>query len=172
MQITGLHHVTSIASDPQRNIDFYTKVLGLRLVKVTINFDAPEVYHLYYGDATAQPGSILTFFPFPNGRRTQHGIGQTYATAFAVPTTSLDFWREHLAQHQLAVTESERFGETVLSFADHDSTQLELIAHSGADAIQDNVWDNGVVPPAHAIRGFHGVTLWEARQDPTALLLT
>lgn len=168
MQISGLHHVTSMASDPQANIDFYTQILGLRLVKVTVNFDAPEVYHLYYGDATATPGSILTFFPFPTAPRFRPGVGQTNATAFAVPSTSSDFWRKHLAANTIAFSESERFGETVLSFTDHDGTVLELVAHTRAD----NMTDNATVPAEHAIRGFHSVTLWHSAQDPTAHLLT
>lgn len=172
MQISGLHHVTSMASDPQANIDFYTQILGLRLVKVTVNFDAPEVYHLYYGDATATPGSILTFFPFLTAPRFRAGVGQTNATAFAVPSTSLDFWRKHLVAKTIKFTESERFGETVLSFTDHDSTVLELVAHTRADTMTDNVMDMPTVPAEHAIRGFHSVTLWHSDQDPTARLLT
>lgn len=172
MQISGLHHVTSIAGDPQKNLDFYTGIMGLRLVKVTVNFDAPEVYHFYYGDATARPGTILTFFPWPGARPARQGIGQTFATAFAVPTGSLEFWKDHLIQNGISYTESERFGEKVLSFEDHDSTQLEVIEHTGIDASQDDVWDNGIVPVDAAIRGFHGVTLWEASQEPTSILLT
>ena len=172
MQISGLHHVTSIASDPQANIDFYTQVLGLRLVKVTVNFDAPDVYHLYYGDATASPGSILTFFPFPGASRFRPGVGQTHATAFAVPTTSLDFWRKHLSAHEIKFTKSERFGETVLSLTDHDSTVLELVAHERANDMTDNVMDMPTVPAEHAIRGFHSVTLWHGNPDPTAHLLS
>jgi glyoxalase family protein len=172
MQISGLHHVTSIASDPQRNLDFYTQVLGLRLVKVTVNFDAPEVYHFYYGDATARPGSILTFFPWPGSFPARQGIGQTYATAFAVPTHSLDFWRQHLASFDISFHESTRFGETVLSFVDHDTTQLELVAHVGADNYAWPAWETPTIPAQHAIRGFHGVTLWEASQEPTSILLT
>ena len=172
MQISGLHHVTSMASDPQANIDFYTQVLGLRLVKVTVNFDAPDVYHLYYGDATATPGSILTFFPFPGARHFRPGVGQTNATAFVIPTTSLVFWRKHLNSHNIQFTESERFGETVLAFTDHDSTVLELIAHEHAAKMTENIMDMPTVPAEHAIRGFHSVTLWQSNQDPTAHLLT
>jgi glyoxalase family protein len=172
MQISGLHHVTAIAGDPQKNLDFYTGVMGLRLVKVTVNFDAPEVYHFYFGDATARPGSILTFFPFVGARPARQGIGQTFATAFAVPTRSQEFWIEHLTLQGISYTESERFGEKVLSFEDYDGTQLEIIEHKGADAIGDDIWDNGVIPSEAAIRGFHGVTIWEASQEPTSNLLT
>lgn len=172
MKISGLHHVTSIASDPQQNLDFYTTTMGLRLVKVTVNFDAPEVYHFYYGDATARPGTILTFFPWAGARPARQGIGQTFATAFAVPTGSLDFWKEHLTGSGISFTESERFGERVLSFEDHDTTQLEVIACKDADTGQNDSWDNGNIPVDAAIRGFHSVTLWEASQEPTSILLT
>lgn len=171
MYINGLHHVTTIASDPQANIDFYTGVMGLRLVKVTVNFDAPEVYHLYYGDGSANPGSILTFFPWPGSQPFREGLGQTNATAFAVPTTSIDFWKTHLASKDIHFTESERFGEQVLSFADHDTTKLEIIGTERANDLQNTDWISPTVPNEHAIQGFHGVTLWEASQEPTATLL-
>lgn len=172
MQMSGLHHVTSIASDPQANIDFYTHIMGLRLVKVTVNFDAPDVYHLYYGDATATPGSILTFFPFPGARRFRPGVGQANATAFAIPQNSVDFWRKHLTENQINFTETVRFGDRVLSFADHDSTVLELVADKRAVNWTENVMDMPTVPAEHAIRGFHSVTLWHSNIEPTEHLLT
>ena len=110
--ITGIHHVTAIAGDPQRNLDFYTGTLGLRLVKLTVNFDDPATYHFYFGDEAGAPGTILTFFPWPKARRGSQGTGQVSATSFAVPRASLDFWRARLAGvHLPAEDAGERFGD-------------------------------------------------------------
>ncbi len=116
--ILGIHHITAIASDPQQNIDFYTGVLGLRLVKVTVNFDDPEAYHFYYGDGHGRPGTILTFFTWPGARRGRQGNGQVTAASFAVHRGALPFWKARLAEH--AITSEgipERFGQPVLSFS-------------------------------------------------------
>ena len=114
--IAGLHHVTAIASDPQRNLDFYTEVLGLRFVKRTINFDDPGTYHLYFGDDVGSPGTILTFFPWPHATRGSLGLGETSATAFSVPLTSLEFWEKRLLGAGIPVERTEqRFEEAVLS---------------------------------------------------------
>src|SRR4051812_50144820 len=110
MKITGLHHVTAIASDPQRNLDFYTGVLGLRLVKRTVNFDDPGSYHLYYGDHTGSPGSILTFFPWAGAHRGSRGTGEVEATAFAVPAGAAGHWLERLREHGRTASTSPRFG--------------------------------------------------------------
>lgn len=155
---SGLHHVTAIAGDPAENVRFYTDVLGLRLVKRTVNFDDPSTYHLYYGDEVGSPGTILTFFPFVDGRSGRVGRGQTSATAFAVPEGSLAYWRERLAERGVDVDDPvDRFGERVLPFRDGDGQPLELVAGRTGGTIEP--WADGPVPTEHAVRGFHGVTL-------------
>src|SRR5881398_3325953 len=120
-KVLGLHHITAIAGDAQRNYDFYSKVLGLRLVKKTVNFDDPGTYHFYYGDETGSPGTILTFFPWPGAMRGRRGTGQATAVAFSVPQGSLDFWRERFVAAGMKVEElQERFGDQVLTTYDPD----------------------------------------------------
>jgi glyoxalase family protein len=169
-QLPGIHHVTAIASDPQRNIDFYTAILGLRLVKVTVNFDDPGTYHFYYGDENGSPGTILTFFPWPGARRGTIGTGQTAATAFSIPGGSMGYWLERLKGHNILMgSPTKRFDEEALVFFDPDGLALELVAHSGASTVPG--WEAGPVPAEHAVRGFHSVTLWEARLESTAAVL-
>ncbi len=170
LPISGLHHVTAIARDPQVNVDFYTGVLGLRLVKRTVNFDDPGTYHFYYGDGAGTPGTLLTFFPWPLAKRGSQGAGQATATAFSVPAASLGWWRERLARHHVAFEEPvRRLDEEVISLLDRDGLELELVAHEGAE--QRAPWDGGPVPPEQAIRGFHGVTLTEWNPRVSAGLL-
>ncbi len=170
LTITGIHHVTAIASDPQRNLDFYTEALGLRLVKLTVNFDDPGTYHFYFGNNEGSPGSILTFFPWPGIRRGSVGNGQVSATAFAVPAESLDFWRTRLRDSGTPVEEAgERFGEPVLRCADPDGMPFELIG--SADASPERAWPGGSVPLEHAIGGFHSATLSEEGYEKTSSLL-
>src|SRR5581483_2028998 len=134
--IAGLHHVTAIAGDPQRNVDFYTGVLGLRLVKQTVNFDSPETYHLYYGDDLGRPGTILTFFPFAGVPRGRRGTGQTTSVAFTVPTGALEYWAERLAGQGVTLGKPvRRLDEEALSFADPDGLTLELVARPEAAAL-------------------------------------
>ena len=169
-KILGIHHVTAIASDPQRNVDFYAGTLGLRMVKVTVNFDDPETYHFYYGDETGRPGTILTFFPWPGSLRGRRGTGQTTAVAFSVPQGSLDFWADRLTKAGVKVDKpQERLGDTVLTAYDPDGLLIELIAHEGAEARPG--WSGGSVPMQYAVRGFHGVTLSEGDPMATALLM-
>jgi catechol 2,3-dioxygenase-like lactoylglutathione lyase family enzyme len=168
--VPGLHHVTAIAGDPQRNIDFYAGLLGLRLVKVTINYDDPGTYHFYYGDGLGRPGTIITFFPWAGGSSGRKGVGQATATAFAVPTGSLGYWQERLKQKGVKVETGERFGEEILSFADGDGLALELIANAGVYA--GTGWNGSDVPTEYALRGFHSVTLSEAKAERTARFLT
>lgn len=171
MEIHGIHHVTAIASDPQQNLDFYTAVLGLRLVKLTVNFDDPATYHFYYGDELGHPGTILTFFPWPGARRGRPGNGQVAVVSFAVPEGSLGYWQGRLQQKGVMVGElSKRFEEEALVFLDPDGLQLELVAHPAAQA--QAAWADGPVPAEHALRGFYSVTLWEESLDRTAKLLT
>lgn len=157
--IQGLHHITAVAADPQRNVDFYQQVLGQRLVKTTVNFDDPGTYHLYYGDRSGSPGTILTFFPWAHVRRGVPGNGEAAAVGYAIPRTSVDYWRVRLADHGVVVGEVQtRFGETVIPFQDPDGMALELVA---GDRLPDfDHWTDGPVPETHALRGFHSVTLW------------
>ncbi|GGO23252.1 VOC family protein [Deinococcus humi] len=155
--VQGLHHVTVMASDPQRNIDFYTRVLGQRMVKVTVNFDDPGTYHLYYGDRTGQPGTIMTHFPWPDARRGVRGNGEVVATAYSAPTASYDFWLGRLTGLGLEVRGSQRFGHKVLTVDDPDGTWVELVFEDGAP-VED--WPGSPVPHEHALRGFHSVTGW------------
>ena len=168
--INGLHHVTTLASDTQRNVDYYTNILGLRLVKKTINFDAPDVYHLYYGNETGSPGTILTFFPYGNLPRGQKGVGQLTYTAFSAPTASLSFWMDRLHEKSIPYAGPyKRFSETYVRFEDFDGTGIELVF---SDEDQRPGWDNGRIPAEFAIRGFHTVTLNESNPDRTIKLLT
>ncbi len=156
---SGIHHVTAVSGRIDRTLDFYGGMLGLRLVKRTVNYDDPETYHLYFGDQIGRPGTILTFFPWPDGVRGRVGVGQAAVTAFLIPESSLSFWLERLLAAGVPYQgPMRRFGEQVLSFADPDGLQLELVA-SGA-AAQLPAWSGGPVPTEHAVRGFHGVTLW------------
>ena len=167
----GIHHVTAIAGDAQRNLDFYTRLLGLRLVKRTVNFDDPGTYHLYYGDEEGRPGTIMTFFPWQGAQRGSLGAGQTSTTAFSVPEGSLGFWERRLQAAGLPVEAPKaRFDEEVLAFADPDGLRLELVAHSGSADIPP--WEDGPVAAAHAIRSFHGVTILERSLEATAEVLT
>src|SRR5580698_8294809 len=126
--IVGLHHVTAIASDPQRNLDFYTGVLGLRFVKKTVNFDDPGTYHFYFGDDAGTPGTILTFFPLPRATRGTLGAGEVSHTAFSIPAASIGYWEQRLESKNVAVESKEqRMGETVLTFSDLDGMKIELV---------------------------------------------
>ncbi len=167
--IAGLHHVTAIASNPQRNLDFYTEVLGLRFVKKTVNFDDPGTYHFYFGDDTGAPGTILTFFPWPHAKKGTVGVGEVLATAFSIPTGSFAYWTGRLRSLNLTYNESTRFGAQVIGLADPDGMRLELIEHAETHAGSAPRYSD--VPPASAIQGFYGVTLLERRVEPTAALL-
>lgn len=168
--ISGLHHVTAIATDPKKNVDFYTDVLGLRLVKKTVNFDDPSTYHLYFGDELGRPGTILTFFPWPMARRGSRGTGQATVTSFSIPEGSMGFWKDRLERHVVLVEEpTTRFDEESLVFYDPDGLKLELVAHADAGGTP---WSGGPVPEGYAIHGFFGVTLAERHLEPTAKLLT
>jgi glyoxalase family protein len=168
--IQGLHHITAVAGDPQRNVDFYQQVLGQRLVKTTVNFDDPGTYHLYYGDATGSPGTILTFFPWAHVRPGSVGNGEAATVAYAIPRDSVAYWQARLAEHGVVAGEtSERWGETVLPFRDPDGMMLELVGTDRAPLFDH--WADGPVPEAHALRGFHSVTLWVDEAATTAKIL-
>src|SRR4051812_2916932 len=154
----GIHHVTAIAGDAQRNVDFYAGVLGLRLVKRTVNFDDPRTYHLYYGDGVGSPGSILTFFPWPRARQGRAGVGQVAVTSLAIAPGSIGYWLERLVKHGVSHdAPARRFGEGFIALRDRDGLQLELVASPHAEA--RGYWREGPVPAEHAIHGVHGVTL-------------
>lgn len=170
MNLLGLHHITAIASDARKNVDFYTRVLGLRFVKKSVNQDDPGTYHLYYGDYAGSPGTILTFFPWAGVPRGRPGHGQAYATAYSVPAGSLPFWQKRLAQlgvkSEAVVT---RFGEQVLTFFDPDGLRLELVATGEADPRAPAPSTD--VPAEFAIRGFHSSTLGLTNAKATAGVL-
>ncbi len=171
LSITGLHHITAIASDPQRNLDFYVGLLGLRFVKRTVNFDDPASYHFYFGDARGTPGTILTFFPWPGARRGHRGVGQIEATAFAISPDSVGYWLDRFKeQHVTAEKTSERFGEEVIRFTDPDGLLLELIAADSPGKVES--WTTGPVSAEHSLRGFHSVSAALEGYERTAQLLT
>lgn len=168
--LSGIHHVTAITADAQKNIDFYCGVLGLRLVKLTVNFDDPESYHLYYGDELGRPGTIMTFFAWPQGRRGRIGPPQVTITSFEAPSKSMDYWSRRLSQQSVAIApSSSRFGEPVLAFTDPDGMKVEII---GVAKATESTVIGGPVPAEHTLRGFHSVTLSEEGYESTARLLT
>jgi len=170
-EILGIHHITAIAGHPQANIDFYVGLLGLRLIKLTVNFDDPGTYHLYYGDGVGHPGTILTFFPWPTAPRGRHGTGQVTQAAFAIPDAAIDYWKDRLTGHKVAVQGPfERFGEQAIAFPDPDGMVVELV--SAARVNGDRAHQAGPVPLQYAIHGFHSATLSEEGYQKTAALLT
>lgn len=169
--IHGIHHITAIASDPQRNLDFYSGVLGLRLVKLTVNFDDPGTYHFYFGDETGSPGTLLTFFPWPGAPGGRIGTGQVTSFSFSVPQAALGYWANRLkAQGVAADGPVRRFEADVLAFCDPDGIPFELVADP---ALDDRIgWGGGPVPAEHAIRGLYSATLSVEGYEHTARLLT
>ena len=157
LQTTGIHHITAFVKNPQQTTDFYAGVLGLRLVKKTINFDAPEVYHLYFGDEQGSPGTIITFFPWAEGRKGRVGTGQVGITGYAVPSGALPFWENRLTKFQIPFEVTERFGEKQLLFKDPDGLKIELVER---DMRNDHVWEFGGVTANEAILGFSGAVLY------------
>jgi len=167
--INGLHHVTALADDPQKNVDFYAGILGLRLIKKTINFDAPEVYHLYYGDESGTPGTILTFFPYTGIPRGRQGKGQMTTTAFSIPENSLGYWMERLTRFNIAFTQpQERFEEAFIYLEDFDGMGIELVATATDNRVG---FTYGNVEEERCIKGFHSITLSEDGYERTAGLL-
>ena len=169
--ITGIHHITAIASNAQKNIDFYTGILGLRLIKKTINFDGPDVYHFYYGDETGTPGSILTFFPYQGLVKGRHGKGMLNTTTFSVSSSSFNYWLERLKKFGIEYkAPKERFeGETVVYFEDKDGLGLELVFN---DNDKRPGFALGHIPLEYSIKGFYSVEIWEEGYERTAGLLT
>ena len=172
--VFGIHHVTAITSNPQKNIDFYTGDLGLRLVKLTVNQDDPTAYHLYFGDELGRPGTILTFFHWPNIPRGRRGTSQVTATSFLIPENSISHWIDRFKSRQIEYNGPyKRFNdEQVITFHDPDGLELELVAHTSAEDRNVNVWKEGPIPVDDAIRGFYSVTLSEEGYERTASVLT
>lgn len=168
--VTGIHHVTALAGSPQKNIDFYAGVLGLRLVKKTVNFDAPEVYHFYYGNETGQPGSILTFFPYGDIMKGRHGKGMLNTTSFSVPLSSLEYWENRFKKFNINYKQpQERFDEVFIYFEDEDGLGLELVFN---DKDQRQGFSYGNIPVENSIKGFYNVEIWEEGYERTAAILT
>jgi len=168
-QINGLHHVTSLASSASENNTFFSEGLGLRRIKATVNFDNPEVYHLYYGDEVGNAGSVLTYFPFPNIARGRRGTGEVGTTAFSIPRGSIPFWRERL--HTLGATHATptyRFAEQRLEFFGPDGDHFALV-----EAEDDrDPWITGDIPAEYAIRGFHSADMRVNDAAPMIELMT
>ncbi len=160
LQTAGIHHITAIVNDPQRNIDFYTTVLNLRLIKKTINFDRPEVYHFYFGNDTGDPGTIITFFPWPSLPKGRIGTSQVGVSSFAVAPGSLSFWKNRLAQFNIQLIENHRFNEKSIQFTDPDGLILEITERKGL--LHNN---------SREIQGFAGATLFSAQPNKTADVL-
>jgi glyoxalase family protein len=171
MRHHGIHHVTAIAGPARRNLEFYTRVLGLRLVKKTVNFDDPSTYHFYFGDSVGSPGSILTFFPWEHVAPGRTGIGTTQETAFRVPESALGYWAHRFIEQGVEHGQLEkRLSQSVLSFKDPHGTSLALVGV--ADATTANAWTSGDIPTEHAIQGLEGVTLLVENGEPTGAILT
>lgn len=165
--ITGLHHITAIASDAQTNIDFYTRVLGLRLIKVTVNFDDPTAYHLYYGDRVGTPGSLLTFFIWPHTPKGRGGIGQTVDISFKIPIGSLTYWKKRLDELNILSAEPTYSpGPQFVTLNDPDGLEIHLVEDGIPPSYQ--VWDKTPIPADHAITSLHGCRLLVSDLDPTA----
>ena len=171
MSLPGIHHITALASDPQRNLRFYTGFLGLRLVKQTVNFDAPDTYHLYYGDEVGRPGTLLTFFPFPDAGRGRRGAGETTAVAFSVPPGSSDFWIDRLSSNGIRFDgPGKRFDEEYIRFEDPDGMVVELFEDGSANGLPE--WKGGSVPAAYAVRKLHGATFTQRDLSAAKTFLT
>lgn len=169
--VHGIHYVTAIAGDPQENLDFYVGVMGLRLVKKSVNQDVTNTYHLFYADEKGTPGTDLTFFPWPTMGPAALGVGYAVEVSFAAPSGSLPYWRERLARAGAPVgTEETRFGETVLPFRDPHGLSLALVETSAERPFAP--WNDSPVSVAHQVRGMHSVRLWEHDVRQTGALLT
>lgn len=169
--INGIHHITAIAGNAKKNFDFYTQVLGQRLVKKTVNFDDPETYHLYYGDKQGTPGTILTFFPWENITTGRRGTRQATEIGYSVPEGSLDFWIKRFDQYNAIYNKvSEKFGQPYLTVLDPDGLKLELTVSNSADT--RSPWETNEIKAEHATRGFFNVTITTNKMQPTADLLT
>ncbi|KMZ40809.1 MULTISPECIES: ring-cleaving dioxygenase [Bacillales] len=168
MKTMGIHHITAIVGHPQENVDFYAGVLGLRLVKQTVNFDDPGTYHLYFGNESGKPGTIITFFPWPGAHQGVIGGGQVGVTSYVVPKGAMDFWEKRLEKFQIPFVKMERFGEQYLQFDDSHGLNLEIVEREEGEA---NPWNFGEITSAVAIKGFGGATLLSLHPEKTGELL-
>jgi glyoxalase family protein len=164
----GIHHITAIVGHPQENVDFYSGVLGLRLVKQTVNFDDPGTYHLYFGNEGGKPGTIITFFPWAGARQGVIGDGQVGVTSYVVPKGAIQFWEGRLEKFNIPFTKLERFGENYLEFDDPHGLHLEIVER---EAGEPNRWEFGGITLEYAIKGFGGATLLSTQPNKTADLL-
>lgn len=169
-KILGLHHITAIAGDAQRNYDFYTKTLGLRLVKKTVNFDDPQTYHFYFGDEVGTPGTILTFFPWKNVRQGKIGAGMATEIGYSVPKGSLEFWKSRFENLNIPYEETQLFGERQITFQDTDGLWLSLIEVGHDDDRKG--FETSEIKTDAALKGFHTVTLTLNNIKATAAILT
>ncbi|WP_152655568.1 ring-cleaving dioxygenase [Oceanobacillus sp. CFH 90083] len=165
---SGIHHITAIVGHPQENLDFYAGILGLRLVKQTVNFDDPGTYHLYFGNEGGKPGTIITFFPWANAYSGKIGDGQAGVTSYVIPEGALGFWEQRLEKFEIPFEKTESFGESYITFDDPHGLHLELVERKEGD---DNTWTFGAVTSEVAIKGFGGATLFSAQPEKTADLL-
>ncbi|MDA7026756.1 ring-cleaving dioxygenase [Bacillus sp. CLL-7-23] len=168
MKTKGIHHITAIVGHPQENVDFYAGVLGLRLVKQTVNFDDPGTHHLYFGNEGGTPGTIITFFPWAGACQGTIGDGQVGVTSYAVPKGALAFWKQRLGKFKVPFTKMARFGERYLAFQDPHGLQLEIVER---DEGEQNSWSFAGITPHTAIKGFGGATLFSLHPNKTAELL-
>lgn len=169
--ILGIHHITAIAGHAKTNYDFYSKVLGLRFIKKTVNFDDPNTYHFYYGNEEGEPGTILTFFPWEGIQAGRRGSRQVTEIGYSVPAGSLEFWQKRLEDHHVIYNKvSEKFGEQYLTFLDPDGLKFELTVAKNEDLRKP--WLTSDISEANAIRGFHNITITSNKIEQTALVLT
>ncbi|SHE34150.1 glyoxalase family protein [Seinonella peptonophila] len=168
LKTAGIHHITAFVYDAQRNVNFYVGVLGLRLIKKTVNFDAPEVYHLYFGDQIGTPGSVITFFPFNQGKRGRIGGGQVGSVTFAIPIGAISFWEDRLKNYDVTYQVIERFDEMYLCFQDPDGVQLELVERADGE---NSEWSVEGISTIHAIKGLGGAKLYSLSPNKTLGLL-
>jgi glyoxalase family protein len=169
-RILGLHHITAIADNAKRNLDFYTQVLGVRLVKKTVNFDDPGTYHFYFGNEEGTPGTILTFFPWEGIGKGTNGSGLATHIGYSVPKGSLEFWKNRFQQFNVNFEEGEIFGEQLISFQDPDGLQIQFIESATPD--NRKVWTTDDITDENALKGFHNITLTLKKADPTIKVLT
>lgn len=167
-QTAGIHHITAIVGQPQENVDFYAGILGLRLVKQTVNFDDPGTYHFYFGDEEGTPGTLITFFPWAGAKNGVIGDGQVGVTSYAIPKGTMDFWERRLQKFEIPFTKQERFGEPVLTLKDPHGLNLELEEREEGNS---NTWSFGGVTPDVAIKGFARATLYSSRPEQTREML-
>lgn len=164
----GIHHISAIVGHPQENLDFYTKVLGLRMIKQTVNFDDPKTNHLYFANEEGDPGTVITFFPWPNAYNGVIGDGQVGVTTYVIPRNAMAFWEERLDSFDIAYNKTTRFNETYLQFRDVHGLRLELVEREQG---KPNLWASHGVTAQTAIKGFGGAVLYSAYPEATSIVM-